>query len=433
MNTSNYTGRINEELSDRIGYPTSLIPLRILPTGVYSSIASQQGEIIILQEEIAVVQADLTVLQTSTAVLGTSSVLNTFTDFIFGTEPTIFASIAVVATAAGVGITKANNAQTKANTANTKVDDLIVSTTTDKGNTSNYISNTSNIISTRIKNLPAPQNFVLPTASSGTSGGIKIGENININNGVISTSSPFRNIMTSSGSGQFQVVVNAGTELNNPTLGKLFITTVGISVPEIVNNTMKHHLEVNGTIKIIEATGTVANANNGSIVLDHENNGGSSSITFRSKANRGSNYGYIQYQDASVVNGCGESARLIIGTQNDVDNHIIFAPSGNVGIGNNDPTQKLIVQGNIQTNGAIYATSDIYAGPAYNGGFYSGHSNWGFEISNFSGQYWTEARGYWNENGRGFRCFNIANNSVPFVVHYNNCVGIGIIPVLDYR
>jgi len=232
--------------------------------------------------------------------------------------------------------------------------------------------------------------------------------------------------MTSSGSGQFQVVVNAGTELNNPTLGKLFITTVGISVPEIVNNTMKHHLEVNGTIKIIEAMGTVANANNGSTVLDHENNGGSASITFRSKANRESDYGYIQYQDASVVNGCGESARLIIGTQNDVDNHIIFAPSGNVGIGNNDPTQKLIVQGNIQTNGAIYATSDIYAGPAYNGGFYSGHSNWGFEISNFSGQYWTEARGYWHQSGRGFGCVNLAYNSDPFVVDFNNCVGIGI-------
>ena len=320
---------------------------------------------------------------------------------------------------AGVALNTANNANSTANSENTKVHNLIASTTADKENTSNYISNTSNIISTRIKNLPAPQNFVLPTASSGTSGGVKIGENININNGVISTSSPFRNIMTSSGSGQFQVVVNAGTELNNPTLGKLFITTVGISVPEIVNNTMKHHLEVNGTMKIIEATGTIANANNGSIVLDHENNGGSSSITFRSKANRGSDYGYIQYQDASVVNGCGESARLIIGTQNDADDHIILAPSGNVGIGNNDPSQKLTVQSNIQTNGAIYAISDIYAGPAYNGGFYSGDSNWGFRIHNFSGNhYWTECRGYWHEGVRGFRLLNTWNNSVPFSVNH---------------
>jgi len=98
--------------------------------------------------------------------------------------------------------------------------------------------------------------------------------------GTISTSSPFRNIMTSSGTGMFQVVVNAGTELNNPTLGKLFITTVGNSVPQLANNTMVHHLEVNGstrlngTLSIAEPNGTVAGADNGTIVLDHENAGG---------------------------------------------------------------------------------------------------------------------------------------------------------------
>ena len=92
-------------------------------------------------------------------------------------------------------------------------------------------------------------------------------------------------------------------------------------------------MKLNGGIHLTEQTGTVANPNAGSLILDHENNGGASSITFRSKANRGSDYGYIQYQDADNINGGGESARLIIGTQNDADDHICIMPSGNdVGI-----------------------------------------------------------------------------------------------------
>ena len=173
------------------------------------------------------------------------------------------------------------------------------------------------------------------------------------------TTSPFTNVMTSSGTDMFQVVANAGTQLNNPTLEKLFITTVGNSVPKIANNTMIHHLEVNGstrlngTLNIVEQNGTVSGVNNGSIILDHENNGGASSITFRSRANRGSDCGYIQYQDTSSVGAGGESARLIIGTQNDADDHLILAPSGNVGLGNANPSQKLTLAGNINASGNI--------------------------------------------------------------------------------
>ena len=116
---------------------------------------------------------------------------------------------------------------------------------------------------------------------------------------------------------------------------------------------MKYHLEVNGKTKIIESTGTVADANNGSIVLDHENNGGASSITFRSKVNRGSDFAYIQYQDASSVGGGGESSRFIIGTQNDGDDHICLLPSGNVGIGLLLPREKLEVTGNAVVNGSV--------------------------------------------------------------------------------
>jgi len=131
------------------------------------------------------------------------------------------------------------------------------------------------------------------------------------------------------------------------------------------------------------------------------------------------------------------------------DNMLCFGANGNVGIGNNNPSYKLTVQGNVfvatnlivdgliscgnnvnlNANAEIGSTltvgGNVFASPAYNGGFYSGDSGWGFKISNFgNGEYWTEARGYWHQAGRGFRCFNVTNNSVPFVVNFNNCVGI---------
>jgi len=143
---------------------------------------------------------------------------------------------------------------------------------------------------------------------------------------------------------------------------KIFISNAGFT-PLIVNNTMFHHLEVNGSARInknlhiVEASGTSQNANNGTIVLDHENNGGASSIVFRSKVNRGSDYGYIQYQDSSSVGASGESCRLILGTASDTDDHIILLPSGNVGIGTNTPSQKLTVVGNINASQNITAVT----------------------------------------------------------------------------
>jgi hypothetical protein len=96
-------------------------------------------------------------------------------------------------------------------------------------------------------------------------------------------------------------------------------------------------------LHIAETTGTVASANTGSIIIDHANNTGASSITFRSAVARGSDYAYIQYQDASTVGGAGESAKLLIGTQNDADDDIIILPSGNVGIGTTLIQSKLTI------------------------------------------------------------------------------------------
>jgi hypothetical protein len=115
-------------------------------------------------------------------------------------------------------------------------------------------------------------------------------------------------------------------------------------------NTPSFTLDVNGTLRVLEASGTAAGANSGSIILDHDNSGGASSITFRSKVNRGSDYAYIQYQDAATVGGAGEVGKLIIGVQNDADDHIILDPSGSVGIGTYSPSFKLHVNGNMRGN-----------------------------------------------------------------------------------
>jgi hypothetical protein len=87
---------------------------------------------------------------------------------------------------------------------------------------------------------------------------------------------------------------------------------------------------ISSKLHIGEITGTQSGANSGSIIIDHANNGGASSITFRSAVNRGGDYGYIQYQDTVTVGGAGETAKLIIGTQNDGDDDIMLMPSGNL-------------------------------------------------------------------------------------------------------
>ena len=103
-------------------------------------------------------------------------------------------------------------------------------------------------------------------------------------------------------------------------------------------------------LHVFESSGTVAGANTGSIILDHDNSGGASSITFRSKVNRSSDYAYIQYQDAASVGGAGEAAKFIIGVQNDGDDHIVLDPSGGVGVGTYSPGFKLHVNGNMRAD-----------------------------------------------------------------------------------
>ena len=82
-----------------------------------------------------------------------------------------------------------------------------------------------------------------------------------------------------------------------------------------------------GKLHIYETTGT-GTATTGTLVLEHGNSGGFSSIIFPSAVSQGSDYGYISYQDTDTIGGVGETARLTIGTSNDGDDNIVLAPSG---------------------------------------------------------------------------------------------------------
>ena len=53
-----------------------------------------------------------------------------------------------------------------------------------------------------------------------------------------------------SGSGQFTVVHTNGTQLQDPLLGNLYISSDTNTNAEMLNNTMVHNLEVNGSTKI---------------------------------------------------------------------------------------------------------------------------------------------------------------------------------------
>jgi len=93
-------------------------------------------------------------------------------------------------------------------------------------------------------------------------------------------------------------------------------------------STLLHLYEATGTVAI-SATGTPTTDLNdnykpkGTLILEHGNQGGASSIVFRSNNNSGSDYGYIQYQDTITLDGTTERSRLIIGTQNDVSDAVL--------------------------------------------------------------------------------------------------------------
>ena len=117
-------------------------------------------------------------------------------------------------------------------------------------------------------------------------------------------------------------------------------------------------LDVTGKGRFYESTGTTAGGSGqGTLVIQHGNNGGSSSIVFPSCINySGADYGYIQYNDNRTAGG--ENATFIIGIQNDADDHIALLASGNIGVQRSDPAYALDVSGSIRATSDIIAYSD---------------------------------------------------------------------------
>jgi len=113
-----------------------------------------------------------------------------------------------------------------------------------------------------------------------------------------------------------------------------------------------------GKFHIKEDIGTPASSTTGTLILEHLDNGGESSIVFFSRANA-SDYAYISYEDDGSGNGTNtENGLLTIGVENDVvgsgsQDDIALMPSGNVGIGTNAPSQRLHVIGNIFATGTV--------------------------------------------------------------------------------
>lgn len=105
-----------------------------------------------------------------------------------------------------------------------------------------------------------------------------------------------------------------------------------------------------GPLHIFESTGTAPSGSDGSLILEHGNTGGTSSIVFKSKVNIGSDYGYISYTDDGSGNGSStENSLLEIGTENDgtgtYQDDIAIMPSGSLGIGTTSPAARLDVDG----------------------------------------------------------------------------------------
>ena len=170
----------------------------------------------------------------------------------------------------------------------------------------------------------------------------------------------------------------------------------------------------NGRLHIYEASGTAAGTTTGSLIIDHGNNYGSSSIVFPSRINYGSDYGYIQYNDTR--GGSGETANMIIGIQNDGDDHISLMPSGNVGINTLTPGYKLEVQGTIYSSSDITGGTEIYV------------TNW-FRVNGGGGIYWSAYGGGWNMSdttyirtygGKYIYCDNTITCAGDIIAYYSD-------------
>jgi hypothetical protein len=116
-----------------------------------------------------------------------------------------------------------------------------------------------------------------------------------------------------------------------------------------------------GELTISEPTGTLASANTGTVLIDHEDSGGGSSIVFRSKIGRGNDFAFMEYRDKNPGLADAEAGLLTIGVQNDANDHLALMPRGNVGVGTTIPSAKLHVAGAMRVDADLTAQGSVFA------------------------------------------------------------------------
>jgi hypothetical protein len=132
-----------------------------------------------------------------------------------------------------------------------------------------------------------------------------------------------------------------------------------------------YELDLSGQMRIYETVGTAASATAGSLIFEHADASGTSSIVFKSK-NSATDYAYIQYQEnVGGTGAAGEKGVFTIGIENDPTNTTSFDRislfpangSGYVGVNTKDPLYNFDVSGSTRLGGS---TSNNFIGGTTN-------------------------------------------------------------------
>ena len=197
------------------------------------------------------------------------------------------------------------------------------------------------------KDISANGNIVIGKDIS-ANGNIVIGKNLIVLGNIAVKNYTNQSIINTTTT-NYQLIVSEDISLN----GRLFVSNnigIGTTAPA-------------ASLHIYEPTGRAATTTAASIVLEHGNAGGTSSILFKSVTNAGSDYGYIYYVDDITDSTTGERSALCIGVENDggtsavADVLVLNRNGSHVGIGMTNPSTLLHVNGTT-TSSTFNATSD---------------------------------------------------------------------------